>query len=153
GGSTYGYSTIESEPAFQRSMQNTGWRSVPDVVYNAGTPVYTYWTQPSTGVQYVSGATGTSAGAPQWAGLIAIADQVRAQNGLPTVDGASQTLPMLYNLPGSAFHAISGGSFSTTGLGSPVVTQVVNGLAPVANGGPPRYQLDSQGNLWKYTAA
>jgi hypothetical protein len=48
----------------------------------------------------------TSAGAPQWSALIAIADQGRALAGLETLDGPSQTLPMLYHLPSSAFHDI-----------------------------------------------
>jgi hypothetical protein len=48
---------------------------------------------------------GTSAGSPQWAALIAIADQGRTLAGSGTLDGASQTLPMLYSLysaPGSS---------------------------------------------------
>jgi hypothetical protein len=70
--------------------------------------------------------------------LIAIADQGRARAGLGSLDGPSQTLPILYHLPSSAFHDIISGSNArfhagpgydlVTGRGSPVASQVVAGL-------------------------
>ena len=54
--------------------------------------------------------------------------------GVPSLDGATQTLPMLYNLPSSDFHDITTGSngFSATtgydlvtGLGTPVANLLV----------------------------
>ena len=53
---------------------------------------------------------GTSDAAPQWAALIAIADQGRALAGKASLDGATQTLPMLYALPASDFHDITSGT-------------------------------------------
>jgi hypothetical protein len=78
---------------------------------------------------------GTSAGAPQWAALVAIADQGRALNGLAPLDGPSQTLPLVYSLPGSDFNDVSGQGYDTvTGLGSPVADQLVADLSqPLVN--------------------
>jgi len=47
---------------------------------------------------------------PCWAGLIVIANQIRATNKLGSLDGASQTLPALYSLPANDFHDITSGS-------------------------------------------
>jgi hypothetical protein len=76
---------------------------------------------------------GTSAGAPQWAALVAIADQGRALTGLGSLDGA-QTLTSLYQMAesGSAafFHPIGGSDYSAvTGLGSPIAGQIIDALA------------------------
>src|SRR5258708_18231420 len=69
----------------------------------------------NTGVQiYFNGGWtvvgGTSAGAPQWAAVVAIADQGRALNGQSTLDGRTQLLPALYSLSTSDFHDITTGS-------------------------------------------
>jgi subtilase family serine protease len=130
-----GYSKVYSEPSYQRGVQNNGVRSVPDVSYNAapntGVPVYNY----SSGGWMVVG--GTSAGAPQWAGLVALANQGRALIGLGSLDGASQTIPSLYQFS-SDFRDITSGSngFSATrgydvatGLGTPIAVKVVGDLA------------------------
>jgi subtilase family serine protease len=97
-GTSGGYSQVESEPSYQENVQTTGVRTTPDVAYNAdpntGFAVYDSLAyQGSSGWQVFGG---TSAGAPQWAALIAIADQGRVLAGEGTLDGASQTLPMLY---------------------------------------------------------
>jgi hypothetical protein len=70
----------------------------PDVAYNAGTPVWVYDSFGSNSQNLGLPAVGTSAGAPQWAALIAIADQGLALNGVSSLDGATQTIPMLNNL-------------------------------------------------------
>jgi subtilase family serine protease len=99
-----GYSTIFSRPAFQSTLPagssfvgsspgapgpNTNMRGVPDIAWQASatTGVLVYLTLPPDGNSglicgaapcstgwYVVG--GTSASAPQWAGLVAIADQM-----------------------------------------------------------------------------
>ena len=70
-----------------------------------------------------------------------MADQGRAIGGLSSLDGASQTLPLLYQLPASDFNDIVTGSNGlpagvgydlVTGRGSPHVNLVVDGL--VGNG-------------------
>jgi streptogramin lyase len=133
-GSGGGTSAFETEPAYQRAVQNTGVRTSPDVAYDA---------DPSNGFaiydSYSFGAAtpwdklgGTSAGAPQWSGLLAIANQDRAVRGLGTIDGPSQTLPLLYSLPSADYHLP--GYTTITGLGTPIANQVV-GLSWSSLGG------------------
>jgi subtilase family serine protease len=134
-GSSGGVSQIESEPGYQRGVQWTGLRDTPDVAFDANpsTGVSTYTTTPSNGSGQWLISGGTSVGAPAWAGIIAIADQGRALAGSGTLDGPSQTLPLLYGLPSSDFHNVTpaGHAFqgSTTGLGSPVGVPLIDGLA------------------------
>jgi hypothetical protein len=136
-GSGGGNSLLEPEPAYQTGVQQTGRRSTPDVAMdadrNTGVPVFDSY----DGGWWQVG--GTSVAAPVWAALGAIADQGRALNGLPSLDGPSQTLPLLYNLPNSAFHDVTTGSNfgflaglgydRVTGLGSPVADVLVEQLA------------------------
>jgi subtilase family serine protease len=99
-GTSGGYSQVETEPTYQDIVQSTGYRSVPDVAYDAdpNTGVAVYDSDPYEGVSGWQEVGGTSEGAPQWAALIAIADQGRVIDGKSTLDGASQTLPDLYDL-------------------------------------------------------
>jgi subtilase family serine protease len=115
GGSGGGFSQFEPLPSYQQQIttSSNGFsytsfsaRLSPDVAYNA---------DPNTGYYVLNGADGgwfavggTSAGAPQWAGLIAIADQGRALAKLAPLSSA-QTLAALYANP-SDFHDIVGGS-------------------------------------------
>src|SRR6185437_3541067 len=143
-----GLSRYENEPAFQNNVQTTGSRSTPDVSYDAdprsGFAVYDSY---GSGGWMVIG--GTSAGAPQWAALVAIADQGLAQAGKGSLDGAQSRL---YQLSSSDFHdaTVGGNGYSAgagydlaTGLGSPlanlVVADLVSGTVaqptPVAGGG------------------
>jgi subtilase family serine protease len=141
-GSGGGVSTLEPEPAFQLVAQSTGFRTAPDVAFYA---------DPNDGGYAIVedgnmvGAAGTSGAAPCWAALFAIADQGRALNGLGTLDGRTQTLPMLYALYdtplyASAFHDITTGTNGAgisatvgydevTGLGSPQANVLVQYLA------------------------
>jgi subtilase family serine protease len=99
-GTSGGYSQVESQPTYQKNAITSSARAVPDVSYNAdpNTGFAVYDSLPSQGYSGWQEVGGTSAGAPQWAALIAIADQGRVIAGQATLDGASQTLPMLYNL-------------------------------------------------------
>ena len=79
-GSGGGVSATELLPAYQSGFNAKSKRGVPDVAYNAdpnsGIPIYD-----SLPYQGYSGwflAGGTSAGAPQWAGLFALANAMRA---------------------------------------------------------------------------
>ena len=130
-GSGSGTSRFESEPSYQRSLQSTGRRTTPDVAFVADpyTGVAVYDTAPSTGVATWQTVGGTSVGAPAWAGIIAIADQGRALNGAGSLDGRSQTLPLLYSLPSSDFHKVASVGGQSAGLGTPVGASLVNGLA------------------------
>jgi subtilase family serine protease len=121
-GTNGGFSQVESEPAYQLGVQNTGVRVGPDVSYNAdpntGFAVYdSLAIQGSSGWQEVGG---TSAGAPQWAALVAIADQGRALNGQATLDGATQTLPALYRMyadPSTTAYANYASDFKDVSVG------------------------------------
>ncbi len=133
-GTSGGYSRLVSEPTFQRSLQTSGRRSTPDVAFDADpyTGVSVYSTDPSSGRGSWYAVGGTSLGAPAWAAIVAIADQGRALSGKGTLDGATQTLPILYSLPASDFHKV--GNVTTTGLGTPNGASIINHL--VASVGP-----------------
>ncbi len=79
---------------------------------------------------------GTSLGAPVWAALIAIADGMRIRSGGTALNGASQTLPALYQAPASAFRKTGASAYNAgTGLGSPVAGVLVPYLAGFGNTG------------------
>ncbi|MDP9172438.1 MAG: S53 family peptidase [Planctomycetota bacterium] len=114
--------------------------NLPDVAYNAdpNTGYSVYDSTPNGGISGWQVFGGTSAGAPQWAGLIADVDQGRNYVGLGSLDGQHQAIPALYNLPSGDFHDITVGDnglyFATTGydlvtgLGTPVVPRIVDDL-------------------------
>lgn len=136
-GSGGGISAYESKPAYQSSVtQSSTKRTSPDISYDAdpytGFPVYDSvnnygWMQ----------FGGTSAGAPQWAALVAIADQGRALAGKTSLDGASQALPAIYAMNTANFHDITTGTTGfaatagydlATGRGTPLANIVVKDL-------------------------
>ena len=145
-GSGGGVSTQETEPTYQLGVQKTGFRTIPDVSYDAdpNTGVSVFATDPSSNTLYAYGIGGTSAGAPQWAGLIALANEGRVQNGLGTLT-SDEALSMLYAVVGTPlyaqlFHDVTSGSNSdgvtagtgydeVTGLGTPIAYNVVDYLA------------------------
>jgi subtilase family serine protease len=138
-----GASTYFSEPAYQKTVYGGSMRGSPDVAYdadpNTGFSVYNTY---DGGWEQIGG---TSAGTPQWAALVAIADQVRsAQYGLGPLDGYTQTLPALYSMPAGYFHDVTAGSNRNpalpgydlvTGRGSPFANLVVGALAAWGTGG------------------
>jgi len=73
-----GFSVVYRAPQYQRSLGLRS-RGVPDVAYNADvySGVLTVWTQAPGTQPGVWLFGGTSAGSPQWAGLVALADQAR----------------------------------------------------------------------------
>jgi hypothetical protein len=133
-----GDSIQETQPSYQSaSINSTGLRATPDVSMDADpeTGVYVLDSYLESGYIQVGG---TSVATPMWAALIAIVDQGRALKGLSSLDGPSQTLPMLYNLPSSDFHDILTGNNGypaalgydlATGLGSPNAALLVPALA------------------------
>jgi len=142
-----GTSMYESRPGYQASVTSGGKRTIPDVAYNAdpASGVYVYSTMPLNGTVGSWWAVGgTSAGAPQWAGLIAIANQGRALMGKGSLDGPSQTLPALYNMAASDFHDVTKGSNGNpakpgydlvTGRGTPYANRVVASLLRAESNG------------------
>src|SRR5207248_9307104 len=119
-------------------------RTSPDVAYdsdpNTGFPVVDSLNNGTSAPWSQFG--GTSDAAPQWAALIALADQGRALAGKSALDGAKQTLPLLYQVAQSDFRDIvAGWSFGrpaysaragydlVTGRGSPFAQKVVAALS------------------------
>lgn len=132
-----GTSVYEAEPTYQTSVQSTGARTTPDVSYDAN-PSTGYAVYDSVSYDGTSGWSevgGTSAGAPQWSAIIAIADQGRVAAGESTLNGAQGAL---YSLPSSDFHDVTSGSNGgyqatagydeVTGRGTPIGSVIVAGL-------------------------
>ena len=152
GGSGGGISKFESQPTYQNGIvsQSTTKRTYPDVSLDAdpftGVPIYDSWDFTNTSspnTPWVPGEEGgTSLATPMWAGLIAIADQGRNLAGATSLDGATQTLPDIYQLPSSDFHDITSGSNGayTAGIDYDLVTgrgtQVAISLVPDLAGQP-----------------
>jgi subtilase family serine protease len=139
-----GLSTVFSSPSYQQ--RTDGHRGVPDVSYNAAVDggVLTVWNtdgNPADDGVYVFG--GTSAGSPQWAGLVALVDQsvghsVGALNPtLYSLSANKATYASLFhditlgnNTNGSIIGYKAGtGSDLVTGLGSPRANALVPALA------------------------
>jgi subtilase family serine protease len=135
-------------PSYQSSL-GSPTRSVPDVAYNAavdgGVLVYYSAAGPSLAGFYIFG--GTSAGSPQWAGIFALTNQLRAQADKASLGFAN---PVIYSIAQSGsyssdFHDITVGNntlvgttigFSAqpgydvaTGWGTPDVANLVTDLA------------------------
>jgi len=142
-----GVSKFETIPLYQNNAQyfanpysNTN-RTVPDVAYDA---------DPATGFLIYSGGQliqvgGTSDAAPQWAGIIALANQARA-NANPsagTLSGYTQVLPAIYAMEGTNasnyFNDITSGGNATTGydlstgVGTPKVGNIITYLTGVTS--------------------
>jgi subtilase family serine protease len=139
-----GFSVLYDEPSYQKGTIHGGkQRGVPDVSYNAAVlhGVLTYLDVPGLAPGfYLVG--GTSAGSPQWAAILAIADQ-KAGYDLGFINKALYHIgqaPPHYSA--SLFDVTSGnnsidgvvgfnagpGWDATTGLGSPKTDQLVNYL-------------------------
>jgi hypothetical protein len=117
-GSGGGPSSYESKPSYQSGVDNTASTSrrlMPDMSLDAGTPVIIYDSGYSTQTPWLT-VTGTSIAAPSMAGAIAIADQGRALEGLGSLNGYTQTLPRIYELPANDFHDITTGSSGSGSL-------------------------------------
>lgn len=139
-GSGGGLSLYEPIPAAQQPYLSSSQRGDPDVAYiadpNTGFPVYDSYGYFGQKGWFEVG--GTSAGAPQWAALFAIADTQRSTplTGLNPVYNVANTL---YS---SSFHDITVGTNGTcgsvctagpgydlvTGLGSPVGQNLISAL-------------------------
>jgi subtilase family serine protease len=150
GGSGGGISMFEREPLFQASLpipnDTRGYRGAPDVSYVASpsTDVAIY---DSYGISGASGwfqVGGTSAGAPQWAALIAIANSMRVtarKTRLSSTDTAiysvaKKSLATNFlgvtqgsnGMCGTICNAMSGYDY-ITGLGSPRANVLIPALA------------------------
>jgi subtilase family serine protease len=143
-GSGGGFSRLFARPAYQDGVPGIGaMRGMPDVAGDASssTGMALAFAETSGGYELVGGG-GTSAAAPFWAGLIALADQ-EAGHPLGFVN------PAIYQIARGpqyhqAFHDISTGN-NTTVLTSPQATvtgyQAGPGWDPVTGWGTPDAQV------------
>jgi subtilisin-like proprotein convertase family protein len=133
-GSGGGVSQFLAKPSYQSALPYTG-RSTPDVAMdadpNTGVPVYDSYDFGVTTPWITLG--GTSLACPMFAGIISIVNQGRAQAGLASLDGATQTLPKLYALPASDFHDIVTGSNAAGSDAGPGYDLVTGRGSPIAN--------------------
>jgi hypothetical protein len=91
-----GVSAFEPKPSYQSDLSYSN-RAGPDVAYDAD-PNTGFAVYDSFGNYGWGQFGGTSAGAPQWAALIALANQGRAVLNEPPLDGLTQTLPDIYSM-------------------------------------------------------
>jgi subtilase family serine protease len=143
-----GFSHVFAKPAYQDTLLAGStpigaMRGVPDVAFQASsrTGTLVYDTAPGAGGWFIVG--GTSCSAPQWAGLVAIADQIAGH-------GLGQINPTLYRLAagpnyGTYFYDVTTGNNQAdpsipgypattgwdpvTGLGTPDAATLVPALA------------------------
>jgi subtilase family serine protease len=148
-----GFSVLYDEPSYQQGTIHGGkQRAVPDIAYNAAVEhgVLTYLNIPGIPAgMYVFG--GTSAGSPQWAAILAIANQ-RAGGRLGFLNSAIYQIGKVNKAYPATFHDIVDGTNSslqfdsdgnpvditgfaagigwdaTTGFGSPIDTSLVDYL-------------------------
>jgi subtilase family serine protease len=142
-GSTGGVSAFESKPSYQNTGSiQTDSRANPDVAYNAS-PSTSYAVFDSYGQPGMVSVYGTSAGAPQWSGLVARANEGLSLQGQTSLANAQAAV---YTLNAASFNDITSGSNATatattgfdlvTGLGSPKADQVISGLIAAASSDP-----------------
>jgi subtilase family serine protease len=155
-----GFSVIFDEPPYQKATLPGGkQRAVPDVAYNAAVEhgVLTLLTIPGIPAGYYRFG-GTSAGAPQWAAIAAIANQ-RAGHPLGFLNSAIYQIGKLKTTYPLAFHDITSGTNSSlqfdsnnqpvdiagysagpgwdpvTGFGTPIASTLVGLLAKYVSPG------------------
>lgn len=107
-----GLSQFYAQPDWQKNLPNqaalNGKRGIPDVAWGAAVNFAFYHSYPGD-LNGWSAIGGTSASSPQWAGLIAIADQM-AGKPLGFLN------PAIYHLAGKGFHDITSGDNSASGV-------------------------------------
>ena len=107
-----GVSQLFAEPAWQKNLPNQaslhGHRGVPDVSWGAAVNYALYSSYPGARSGW-SASGGTSASTPQWAGLVALANQM-AGKPLGFLN------PALYQLAGKGFHDIASGDNTFAGV-------------------------------------
>jgi hypothetical protein len=138
-GSGGGISLYSPKPAFQTGVTTAARRSSPDVAYAAGEPAGfpVYSTTPYNRQTGWFQMSGTSVGAPQWAGILAAGNELRRTAGkgplaAVTAAGATPLHTALYTSPSSLSDIVAGtngtcglvcaalpGYDTVTGLGSP----------------------------------
>lgn len=154
-----GYSVLFSKPFYQLAAVKGSKRGVPDVAYsgdvNGG--VLTAWSQGDpnhVGEIFIFG--GTSAGSPQWAGLIALADQ-RAGFDLGFINQGLYAMQLIPAVRSASFHDVTNGNNSVTvtdSNGNPVTISgftAATGWDPTTGLGSPK-GITFVDNLIRFTS-
>ena len=104
-----GFSVKYRTPAYQFA-QRLPSRGVPDIAYNAAIigGVLAVFSSSGLGSDLVFRFGGTSAGSPQWAGLVALADQLR-HGRVGEINSALYALARSPRVYGSLFHDVTTG--------------------------------------------
>jgi subtilase family serine protease len=144
-GSGGGISLYSAKPSFQAGISPAVRRAAPDVAYAAGEPAGfpVYSSNAYRGQAGWLQLSGTSVGAPQWAGILAAGNELRRAAGkrpLTAVDAAGRT-PLhtaLYTSPRSLQDIVQG----TNGTCGEVCT-ALPGYDTVTGLGSPRQGLDA----------
>jgi hypothetical protein len=130
--SSGGPAQFETEPTYQMPFQSTGYRTTPDVSFDANFSADGYG-----GGEVTYGGGGTSLGGPCWTGLMAVINQGRVAGGgepLNSPTDPTQTQQAIYSLPATDFHDITtgyNGFFAgpgydfVTGRGTPIANLLV----------------------------
>lgn len=154
-GSGGGLSVSYKSTAAQKTVTQQTQRAVPDVAYDAGTAVAIY-IKPNAATGYPDtacvssqgaancgwyGAGGTSAGAPQWAGIAAITNAMRIAKREATTDFLTAVYTKVAAVPANystSFYDVTSGTAGTntaktgydmvTGLGVPDASVLVGYL-------------------------
>jgi len=141
-GSGGGFSEFFKRPGYQSvATRESHQRGVPDVSYDAGVGVVVVWSLLAPPGRVGLGVIGgTSLGPPQWAGIVALADQ-RTGRRLGALNAVLYRLAQRQDAP--VFHDVTGGSNSfggvtgfaagggwdpVTGLGTPDVAVLLQSL-------------------------
>jgi subtilase family serine protease len=139
-----GFSILYKRPNYQAPVQKNHARGVPDIAYGAAVftgGVLVVWTLPGVG-QFVFRFGGTSVGSPQWAGLVALADQLKGgrvgdiNKALYKLGKSKSASTYLRDIttgnndypPIPGFDAVPGWD-AATGLGTPIASTLVPALA------------------------
>jgi hypothetical protein len=144
-----GVSQYLAKPDYQKYFSGYTHRAVPDVSYDADayTGVAVYFTDPATGFGGWQVVGGTSAGAPQWAALLACRASLGNTNAMPITQqmyylASGQNSPNYANyfkditIGDNGFPAKTGFDLMT-GLGSPLANAIAtNAPAPSPTPGP-----------------
>jgi subtilase family serine protease len=158
-----GFSTVFSQPSYQRDAVPGRARGVPDISYSAslGHSILVIMSCTMSEAEFcgaagtfVFGFGGTSAGSPQWAGLVALTDQVahdrigamnptlyalggssRASSVYHDITTGNNSVPADPETPGTPIRGFSAarGWDAATGWGTPIANELVPWLADHAS--------------------
>lgn len=130
-----GFSVINAEPSYQLATIRGGKQlGVPDIAYSAAVlhGLLTYVNIPGVGAAFVLFG-GTSAGSPQWAAIVAIADQ-KAGHNLGFINTALYHIGEVPPQYSASFFDITSGNNSFAGVPGP---HAESGWDPASGWGSP----------------